>query len=534
MFKREIRISLGGRTKEFEAYQETYNREFDRYRRRSSMAELIEAVLGADIVYNGDYHTMAQSQRIPLRILREVVRRRKVILALEVVHIDQQPKLDLFMDGALSEDGFLHAIEYDRRWGFSWEHYRDLFLFAREQGMRVVGINSEPGKDRGRLRRRDRAAAKVIAAEHLNGSGSLVYVFDGDLHVTPQHLPREVDSILADSGQQAGRVVVYQNNEKIYWKLAARGLERETDVVLISKGKYCVMSTPPIIKFQSYFNWIDNCRELTSPTPQNWRTGLAGEEDLYSQVLRLVRMISSFLAIEGEGFEDFAVHSTAELDFLDRLRARGKLSAEDVEVIAAHIRTNESYYIEEGNILYIANLSINHVAEEATHFIHKVCAGPRRRDLTQIEDFYCRTMREAIGFFGSKLVNHKRPCYGEEDFRNLKGKGPAKRPERIRELRRIGKFVCEHKRKERAFFDRNGLWTLEGPIYRQPLKIHIGITHALGYMLGNRLFEGLMDGEVGKDYIRVLFFMNFSDIEQSLSTYLEALSMLSRVNSPAP
>lgn len=526
--KQEIQRSVGKGTTESQVYLEDYNREFEGYQRLSNWGELIACVRKADIVYSGDYHTMAQAQRIALRLLGEIaLAHREVTLAVEVVRIANQRELDLFMQGALSEEEFLEAIDYERTWGFPWEHYRALFEFARKHRMRVVGINSEPKKGRGALKRRDRAAAQVIAKEHLRKPGALIYVLDGDLHVAPTHLPLAVDKMLAQFDGHLKSVIVYQNNEQVYWQLAKMGIEQETDVVLISKDRFCVMSTPPIIKFQSYFNWIDSTRELTSPSLRSWRVDLAGEEDLYSQVLRLVRMISGFLEIDVEGLEDFTVYSPADLDFLDRLKESKRLTASEVETIAAHIRTNESYFIENGNMIYIANLSINHAAEEAAHFIHTLCAGPRRPNITQVEDFYCRVMREAIGFFGSKVVNHKRPCYGLNDFKYLRRRHPAKSPERVAEMISIGKFVRKHKQWERTYVSKGTPWNLEGPMYRLPLGIHIGVTHSLGYMLGNRLFEGLMKGVIEKRAVRALFHTNFSDLSQSLGVYLQTISTLS-------
>jgi hypothetical protein len=137
-------------------------------------------------------------------------------------------------------------------------------------------------------------------------------------------------------------------------------------------------------------------------------------------------------------------------------------------------------------------------------------------------------MREAVGFFGSKIVNHKRPCYGLNDFKYLKRRFPTKSPERISEMVSIGKFVRKHRHWEKTYLTRGRPWKLEGPMFSLPLGIHIGVTHALGYMLGNRLFDGLMKGTVEKKAIRKLFFTNFSDLSQSLGIYLSSISALSK------
>ncbi len=518
---------MGKTTREYQAYLEDYNRAFRTYQRTATIDELIATVLEADIVYNGDYHTMAQSQRIPLRILREVVSRRpRITLAVEAVHIEHQAFLDAFISGEIREEDFLRSIDYDKNWGFPWDHYRDLFIFARQHGFRVLAINTESKGGRWVLKKRDRTAAQVIAREYLKRPDNLLYVVDGDLHVAPSHLPAMVGELLLPFDERPEIVILFQNNEEIYWSLARKRLEQETDVVLLRKGQYCIMSTPPIIKLQSYFNWIDNTRQLTAPTFRNWYVDLVGEEDLYSQVLKLVRIVAQFLEIEDEDLDDFVVYSPANLDFLDRLRHESGLSLEEIKAVAAHIRTNESYFIEDGNIIYIANLSINHAAEEATHFIHKVCAGPRRADLSQTEDFYCQVMRETLGFFGSKILNHKRHCHTLDDFRHPERSHPTLRASRMEELRTIGTFVNDHKVWERVFLNTGRMWQLEGPTFELPLALHLGVTHALGYMLGNRMFDTLMRGRLEKQFVRKLFFMNFSELEQSLPTYLEWIALL--------
>jgi hypothetical protein len=70
------------------------------------------------------------------------------------------------------------------------------------------------------------------------------------------------------------------------------------------------------------------------------------------------------------------------------------------------------------------------------------------------------------------------------------------------------------------------MWSLEGPVFELPLAIHLGVTHALGYMLGNRMFDTLMRGRLDKQAVRELFFMNFSELDQSLQTYLEWIALL--------
>jgi hypothetical protein len=140
-------------------------------------------------------------------------------------------------------------------------------------------------------------------------------------------------------------------------------------------------------------------------------------------------------------------------------------------------------------------------------------------------------MREALGFFGSKILNHKRHCHSVEDFRHPEDGHPTLRAGRIEELKNIGTFVSDHKAWERDYLNNGRMWKLEGSIFELPLAVHLGVTHALGYMLGNRIFDTLMRGRLNKQAVRDLFFMNFSELEQSLDTYLKWIALLAEAES---
>ena len=41
-------------------------------------------------------------------------------------------------DKALTEDGFVKEARWYRNWGYHWDYYRDIFLFARANAIRHV------------------------------------------------------------------------------------------------------------------------------------------------------------------------------------------------------------------------------------------------------------------------------------------------------------------------------------------------------------------------------------------------------------
>jgi aminopeptidase N len=91
----------------------------------------------------GEEHTSMESHRVARRVLEELVRLgRRVLLGIEMVPFTEQAALDLWTSGKLSEKEFLEKSRWYRNWGHNWNYYRDIFLFAGEAQIPIVGVNA--------------------------------------------------------------------------------------------------------------------------------------------------------------------------------------------------------------------------------------------------------------------------------------------------------------------------------------------------------------------------------------------------------
>ncbi len=525
--KAEIKASLGEVSPAVEIYYDEYDRELRGFERLATKAELLDRVVGADIVYHGDYHTLHQSQRALCRILEKVVARRpRIILGMEMVHIEDQSHLDRYMQGEIDDEAFLEAIDYENRWGFEWANYREILDLCKQKKIAVVGINSEPG-GADRIIERDFSTAEVVVDATECEPDALVYVFDGDLHVARDHLPLIVDTLLQRRGIERKRLIIYQNGEPIYWQVAAAGLEHQANVVEVADDAFCIINATPIERLQSYLNWQQESDELDPVLPGWDDDGPAA--DYAEQVHGLVHTICKFLAIERDDLDDLSVYTTADLDFLRVLQRNRLFSAVDIAEIKRQILSSESYFIPRGNIIYLADLSVNHAAEEAAHFVHARCAGFADEPLPPFVDFYYRALREALGFFGSKIISHTRDTFHDEDFAEILEERPeGKLGPSARMFRSLARWVIQHRRFERNILRGKKPRRLKA-IYHQKTDMHLGITHALGYMLGERLYQAMLVGLVGKAEIRDLFhqpFFDHADGTEGFSTYLELVARL--------
>jgi len=507
----------------------------------SPEALVTEAAL-RDIVFIGDFHTLRTAQKTFVHLAEELLERAGLdrpgpdgadrllpAFALELVESEQQPALDTYLAGRWTqkkEKRFLERIVGPDHWvEGNWDNYKPILEFARQHEIPVLGIEGRGGtRVRARadsLIRRDEHMAERIVEFLAEYPERPLLVLVGELHVAPPHLPACIRAAAKARGLPAPRhLVLYQNREEIHWNLVEQGRADAVDVVRIRKDEYCSVNTPPHIVQQSYLNWLEADDTLIdSPRPAE-------------KFEELARMIAAFLEIDvGDGLESVEVFSAHDLSFLPRLRRSKDFSDHDIELIRSQVLASESYTIPAAGVVYLAKLSLNHIAEEASHFLHFVCAGASREPADLIDSFYARCLEEALGFFGSKVINPKRRCDHRRDF--------AEDVDRFRdqgitaidgEGYRLARFVLEHKGLERGKVKKDDPWLKV--IYAQDHEMFHRVTHALGYILGDRLFWGLKRDRISKNEIRELFHESFDADEAPLLTYFTLAKRLASVRIP--
>ncbi|MBI5366311.1 MAG: ChaN family lipoprotein [Planctomycetes bacterium] len=536
---REIRGAVVGESPEIRRYLADYRRSTRRFRSLSSRDELMDAVAASDLVFVGDYHTLRESQYTIVRLLDEIAarpafwrRKKAIVLALEMILAEHQPILDRFLAGEIDEPTFLRAVGYQRTWGFNWTHYKVLLDFARSNGIYVIGLNSRPPRGPNRLARRDAAAARILAYVARRIPDALVMVLFGDLHVAENRLPRAVACELAGDVPRRRCLTVYQNVEPIYWELARRGRENSVDVVRIRAQAFAVFNASPFAAFRSYVDWQDRHRELACDLHPWWCDTGGPEVDLTDQVVDLARTIAAFLRLPlpPEEFARLSVRTTHEPDFLARL-LRHVLDPTERAELEVTLRRNEAYFVPRIDTIVLADFSVNHAADLAAQFLHARLSGaPGDAATRPIDAFYAAVLRSALGYFGSKVVNPKRMCRKDPDYRRFleEHRRRALSLEWQREFRRVARHVLAHRELERDFL-KGGRWRPRRNLHRLAVGVRLGLAHSLGYTLGDRLYDGLVLEHVSKEEIRELFLRPFARPGDALQEYLYLLRRLHHV-----
>ena len=99
----------------------------------------------ARIVYFGETHDNPASHRLELQLLQALAELHpgRQALGMEMFARTQQPVLDRWVAGELSEKAFLKESRWFENWGTDFAYYRDLLNFARERRIPVIALNAE-------------------------------------------------------------------------------------------------------------------------------------------------------------------------------------------------------------------------------------------------------------------------------------------------------------------------------------------------------------------------------------------------------
>ncbi|MEJ2314591.1 MAG: ChaN family lipoprotein [Nitrospirota bacterium] len=107
---------------------------------RISFETLVDRVKGANIIFVGEQHDVAEHHAIQLALIKAI--RPSVegmALGMEMFKAEQQEALDLWVGGKM-EEGELRKT-FTEYWGLSWPLYRDILLYCRDEGIPIVALN---------------------------------------------------------------------------------------------------------------------------------------------------------------------------------------------------------------------------------------------------------------------------------------------------------------------------------------------------------------------------------------------------------
>jgi len=536
--KEELKDRLGKQPADIEKYYNEYRREFKkRYKKVSSKKELLKKLREQDIILCGDYHTLKQAQNTAYKIILELIKKREVVICLELINDNKQEHLDRYIEREINEEKFLKLIKYNKTWGFNWRNYRPIFKVAMNNNLKIYGINRAPDS----LQQRDKVAAKNILDISERHQGKLIFVLFGDLHIATPHLPSRVKELMKERKLRKKVFQVFQNSEQIYWQILENEENVNVDVVKLKPTSYCIQNTPPWVKLQSFLIWAEHGDELIN---RNALSHLKREEEddddsddhfdradiAKEQFFYILEVLCNFFKVDISSLIDPQIYSVDELYVTEELQSADNITPERYSEIVDQILVRKSFYIPERNIIFLTSYSLNHAAHAATIYIFFQVAGidaPEGNDFeSQRERFYGRVIVDATGFLGSKIINPKRKCFTYTDHQEYYNTHRFSRVPSVVRKKEIAKFTMEHKiREDRVMSGKDKFVKLKS-IYDRDAELSFGISKTIGYQLGNALYFAMMYNVIDQPFIFELIKTPLSAENSAFEKYHDLLRRL--------
>ncbi len=106
---------------------------------------MLDQAVRTQVVFVGETHDNPASHRLQVNILKALQQNNpgRISLAMEMFSPSQQPVLNRWVAGELSEKEFIKQVDWYSHWNMNFAFYRELLTFCRDNQIPVLALNSE-------------------------------------------------------------------------------------------------------------------------------------------------------------------------------------------------------------------------------------------------------------------------------------------------------------------------------------------------------------------------------------------------------
>ena len=107
---------------------------------RMTLSDIVDDLRRVELVFVGELHNSPAHHKVQLSVI-QALKEAGVSLAvgLEMFQSDSQADLNRWIAGGLAEEAFKKI--YDENWSSDWSLYRDIFIYARQSSIPMIGLN---------------------------------------------------------------------------------------------------------------------------------------------------------------------------------------------------------------------------------------------------------------------------------------------------------------------------------------------------------------------------------------------------------
>ena len=103
----------------------------------------IKEIASQEIIFVGEVHDNPEHHLIQIQIIQALIDQYgPVTVAMEIFQKPQQPSLDQYLKGDLTEGDFLSKVNWRGEWGIDYHLYRPILLMAKRNRSKVLAINA--------------------------------------------------------------------------------------------------------------------------------------------------------------------------------------------------------------------------------------------------------------------------------------------------------------------------------------------------------------------------------------------------------
>ncbi len=499
--RKRVEAILGKENSALSDYRRRYETELGRLKWTvATKKQLLDRLSHAEIILVGDFHAQKQSSRGLLRLLRKV--NREFILCVECLTATDQPFLEDFLNGKLTEKEFLSRVQWKKKWSFPWENYRPLFKWAQLHRIKVYGINAD--LEVKSLAKRDAFSAGLIRKIFAAHKTKQLIIQYGDLHLASAHLPNQIK-------KQIPRVdlcTVYQSPEIIYFRIMEEQKELSTDVVHLSKDQWALNVLPPWVKWQDFLLYLESGYDKRIKRA-DW--------DLTDSVANSVALLCDSFGFKVDT-SSLSVYSSMDDSFFDQIDS---LPVARRKRILESCQEGHSFYIPELQIAYLSRASVNHVSKVAAQYIYFLQKGFSKTIADPKKDFLKAIWLEMVTYLCTKIANPKRKSDTLQDIRTAlqkeqfddRGKEALMLAlnQRLIELQ----FISSKKIKNMSAF--------QNKVTNK--KSYVIASQILGGIMGEKFYSALVEKHIKLPLDRRLIFKDLQSLHFT-EAYFEALEFI--------
>lgn len=525
--------SIWGSSRALKDYFRRFEAELPEHFSTTTLDFIIKDLRKKDVILFGDFHTLQQSQRGFVRLVRSYMNRYKtkqIILALEAFRASDQDAINAYMSEELGQEEFLRETQYHAHWNFSWSNFKVIFDLAKTFGIKVVGINSErSGKDT--LFKRDRFAANRLIEILNHNPGSKIFCLIGEFHLSQQHLP---DFLIrrfprCESPPEIARIIT--NVDKYYLQLNRFATRNTTEYLKLDEGFYCILNCPPWLKWQSYNIWEESqlsdeslVEEISySELEVIFEGELDNREikyDVESHFHNILNILCRFLnlSIPSSELFNFNIFSGSRHEIDEYLKIFGPKNPKILKQTQRELDSKRNIYLPEKNTALLTSVSVNSLADMAGRFLYHKYHRQQILGDHPHHSFYIRVIVSACGFLASKILNPNRKClnYQEQKKLYLENKGKVLFGRNLFK-KEAAKLFVKHEdwiaKKLSSKYD--SFARPISQIYRDDEKLGYYLSHSLGKALGLKFYQQCIHSQktnLNPDFLLSLPTDNFPDL----------------------